>query len=296
MTWIIPKNLHTFLCVQDMQALILDSKELSKTLEQSLIVKSKPMQSQIWFQKLKRDSWTQLLFGRILKHSRGKNFTIKWTSSQAVSRVNLSHKQVTEKQTMTQDIYSPTSKEVLNWSDLPLFSLKTLKESCHANLEKNLLTEKAHLFCFMSLENWKEWIIKQRREFSARQKLAHPTKEKEFLYWPTPTVRERTQNINTLFTKTGEIYQGIGTPYRKSKIQATLTLGQAIQYQNTGRQKEDQVNIFGSRQEPSMQTSKNLNAIHLQKLNPRWVETLMGVPIGWTMTNCVNLYVVEPTN
>lgn len=32
------------------------------------------------------------------------------------------------------------------------------------------------------------------------------------------------------------------------------------------------------------------------RLNPRWVETLMGVPIGWTMPSCTSPVTIEPTN
>ena len=32
------------------------------------------------------------------------------------------------------------------------------------------------------------------------------------------------------------------------------------------------------------------------KLNPRWVETLMGLPIGWTMPSCSSLVTIERTN
>ena len=31
-------------------------------------------------------------------------------------------------------------------------------------------------------------------------------------------------------------------------------------------------------------------------LNPRWVETLMGLPVGWTMPSCVTPWITEPTN
>jgi hypothetical protein len=46
----------------------------------------------------------------------------------------------------------------------------------------------------------------------------------------------------------------------------------------------------------SSQASMNLNAIHQGKLNPRWVETLMGLSIGWTMVNCANPYAIELMN
>ncbi len=32
------------------------------------------------------------------------------------------------------------------------------------------------------------------------------------------------------------------------------------------------------------------------KLNPRWVETLMGLPIGWVMPSCASPVTIEPTN
>lgn len=32
------------------------------------------------------------------------------------------------------------------------------------------------------------------------------------------------------------------------------------------------------------------------KLNPRWVETLMGLPIGWTMPSCTRPVTIVPTN
>jgi hypothetical protein len=32
------------------------------------------------------------------------------------------------------------------------------------------------------------------------------------------------------------------------------------------------------------------------KLNPRWVETLMGLPIGWTMPSCKSPVTIEQTS
>ena len=32
------------------------------------------------------------------------------------------------------------------------------------------------------------------------------------------------------------------------------------------------------------------------KLNPRWVETLMGLPVGWTMPSCASPVTIERTN
>lgn len=32
------------------------------------------------------------------------------------------------------------------------------------------------------------------------------------------------------------------------------------------------------------------------KLNPRWVETLMGLPVGWVMPSCQSPVTIEPMN
>jgi hypothetical protein len=32
------------------------------------------------------------------------------------------------------------------------------------------------------------------------------------------------------------------------------------------------------------------------KLNPRWVEVLMGLPVGWCMPSCMSPVTIEPTN
>jgi hypothetical protein len=32
------------------------------------------------------------------------------------------------------------------------------------------------------------------------------------------------------------------------------------------------------------------------KLNPRWVETLMGLPVGWVMPSCASPQTIAPTN
>jgi hypothetical protein len=32
------------------------------------------------------------------------------------------------------------------------------------------------------------------------------------------------------------------------------------------------------------------------KLNPRWVETLMGLPVGWTMPSCASPVTIAPMN
>ena len=247
--WIIPKNLHTSAYVPDMEELILDLSELSQACEQSLLVRSKPTRSRTWLVKLKRDTWTQLLFGRMLKHSPSQAFTEKYLSSVPVFHANLSAPQEEEKEMKIQDISGRTLSEVFEKLHQKWYSLKTSKASYQANLKAtNGATQKGRPFCFMSCESWRGWVIEQRREYSARQKSAHHIREKECL--------------------------SLGQ--RSSNLELSSLSAQDFQVE------EDKNSTVGNHQG--------------LKLNARWVEALMGLPIGWTMPSCTNPLTVPPMN
>lgn len=289
--WIIPKNLHTSHYVPDTAVLISDLSELSQACEQSLLVRSKPMLAQTWLRKLKRDYWTRPLFGRILKPFLGKAFTERWTSSQAAFLVNPSQRPEKEKEMKTPVTFSHISREELSLLDLPLFSLRTSKESSLVNLQQVKKMKKERPFCYMSLENWKDWVTEQRRAYLVRMKLGPPTRGKESLSWATARVGMSNAPA------------GGGDPLKKE-----WRFRLENQVQISFPQEEEKNKNYGSPQEllptptatehkyrlkRTSQSSQNLNAVHKGKLNPRWVEALMGIPIGWTMVTCANPYVIE---
>ena len=292
--WIIPKNLHTSHYVPATAELISDLSELSQACGQSLLVRSKPMLAQTWLRKLKRDYWTRPLFGRILRPSLGKTFAEKWTSSLEASLVNPSQLQDVEKEMKTPVTFSHISREELSLLDLPLFSLRTSKESSLVNLQQVKKMKKGRPFCYMSLENWKDWVTEQRRAYLVRLKLGPPTREKESLSWVTARVGMSNAPA------------GGGDPLKKE-----WRFRLENQVQVSFPQEEEKIKNYGSPQElfptptatdhkyrlkGTSQASQNLNAVHKGKLNPRWVEALMGVPIGWTMVTCANPYVIELTS
>ena len=329
--------------MQDTEELILDLNESSQICAQSLLVRSKPTRSRTWSQKWKRDSWTRLLYGRILKPSLGKAFEERWTSSLEASLVTLSQPRAVEEEMKILDTSSHISKEESLFSDLPLFSLRTSKESSHPNSEKDGTTEQERPFSSMSFVSWKDWVTKRRREYLARAKSAHLIKERESSSWASPrtgmskapagggdpnkkeyhsrienqvqkwatpikedykrrgpnskqqglpnqiqnwpTVRANKgqggpQDPSKLRNKDGTIWTGFGTPY-KNGMNKQVHLTQLMSSPIYGLQGEEKNKKNGSQKE---------------QLNPRWVPTLMGVPIGWTMATCVNPYVVESTN
>ena len=103
-----------------------------------------------------------------------------------------------------------------------------------------------------SLATWKALVIKRRGEYSQRVKLALLTREKESTSWPTATV----------FDVTGGSYP------------TELVNGQW----RSKHSKDPNSPWYGAKLRDAVEKHEN----HTGKLNPDWVEWLMGVPTGWT--------------
>ena len=177
MMWILPKQLHTFPYVQDTEELISDLNEQSLICEQSLLVRSKPTLARTWLRKWKRDSWTQHLSGRILKPSLGATFVERWTSCLADTLVSPSQPLESDLEKTTQDISGLILQMELDLCNLDYVSSKTWKAISPLDSEK-------------LSKNWKALVIKQRGEYSARQKLVRHIEESESSLWPTPCAME----------------------------------------------------------------------------------------------------------
>jgi hypothetical protein len=96
---------------------------------------------------------------------------------------------------------------------------------------------------------------------------------------------------------------------RKDGKERMDTLGRVVQANHSTHGSR-----LGSWRTPSVAEAKNQNTstqIYLQnqvgatlkvkqkttgKLNPRWVETLMGLPVGWTMPSCASPVTIAPTS
>jgi len=120
--------------------------------------------------------------------------------------------------------------------------------------ESSLKTSKdtSVLDCEKSLATWKALVIKRRGEYSQRVKLALLTREKESTSWPTATV----------FDVTGGSYP------------TELVNGQW----RSKHSKDPNSPWYGAKLRDAVEKHEN----HTGKLNPDWVEWLMGVPTGWT--------------
>ena len=241
--WIIPKSLHTSAYVPDTAALISDLNELSEQLERSLIVRSKATLARTWLKKLKTDTWTQRLYGRILKPSRGEHFASAWTYSAEAFLASHLAPPGDEQETATPATSGPILCEGSeSWADLPLFSSKMSREYlAQASAVQGGATPPARPFCAMSSASWSAWVIERRRGYLARLKLAPRTNASGYLYsgseqtsaqtdtrelescWRPPTAQESGQEEN-LTDKAGLPWRGEGRAYRADGTFKSMTL------------------------------------------------------------------------
>ena len=117
--------------------------------------------------------------------------------------------------------------------------------------------------CVTSCQTWASWVSEQRGEYSQRLKSVSHTSAKECSSWPTPAAHE---------ARLGYQDRSRG----KKGTQKSLTTI-VVDHQ----QDQDSHNIGGS---------------HRGSLSPRWTETLMGLPVGWTMPSCAEPWIIAPTN
>ena len=293
--WILPKQIQSLTSVS-----VLDTKESEKDLEEfcqmsekSLMWRSKPSQLRTWLTRWKRNSWMQHLSIRTLKSSHTKSFVDKWTSYLEDSLANHSLKLELEKLQKTQDTSSLTSQKESESANLELFSSRMSKESSQQKPQME------NQFSDMSSEHWKDWVTKQRLEYSQRVKSASHIKEKESSSWDTPRVggvdeswktaeaRGRTSNLYAQMDKVinyptpsvvGCVEGGVAKNVEMNEKGFSATRENGTKY---GAKLRDAVIHQASQQD---QTNLNTNGKPLVslKLNPDWVEQLMGLPIGWT--------------
>ena len=247
--WILPINKSiTSACAVDTKESGLDSEEFSQICERSLTWRGKDSLSRTWLQRWKRESWMQHLCTRTLKPSRTESSVDAWTSSLVDSRANPSVLLESVKALKILGTCSHTSQPESESANLELFSSKTSKELSQPRPQ----TE--NQFSSMSSESWKAWVTEQRQEYSARLKSAHLIRESGSTSWPTATTRDWKDTNATV------------PPSRANPSKQTL--GQRVAH--VGLLDQANLSTTGKSQESQ------------GKLNPDWVEQLMGLPVGWT--------------
>lgn len=231
----------------------MDCEEWSKACELWLWWRGKDSVSRTWRQRWKRENWIRVLSTRTYSGSLGTSIEDLWTSSLVASRVNLSATLEVAKPPKIADTSGPTSKQESLFSDQAFASSRTLMESPQPSHPDTTQ------FSTMSSATWKKWVSERRRDSSRRRKSAHHTCGSDGSSWPTPTVAEG------------------------GKISNTANFGQkALSNHPAIQGTPDRLPLNKSKGGlPDLDRSSTRGKSRGQ-LNPDWVDTLMGFPIGWT--------------
>lgn len=115
--------------------------------------------------------------------------------------------------------------------------------------------------CPTSSKTWQQWVIERRGAYSQRLKSGRRTQGSACSSWPTANARDWKDSGSSQGMR---MSPNLGTAVHRN--------GQAAQENNS---------VHGNRR---------------GSLNPRWVETLMGLPVGWTMPSCASPVTIGQTS
>ena len=305
--WIIPNNFRACPSARDTAASRLDSNEQAFACAQSLMWRGKHSPQRTWSQRLKREKWLRLLSGRMLRPSLTQTFTAEWASCLPATHANRSARPAKEKEKQT----SATCGHSLQ-GELPLAS----PDLCSAKMSRDTLPLGLKTFS----ATWGQWVTATRQDYLARLKSEQATRERESSYlgnWPTPgasqahingqgrsTVeevsRQKTFHLKHRTNKSGEVVVREKGRTHQATLASAVVGAQnwttpaahepRLGYQNRnngkkGSQKSLTTVVIDAGQPVQGNPStdgKNPERWANVKLNPNWVEQLMGVPVGWT--------------
>ncbi len=137
-------------------------------------------------------------------------------------------------------------------------------------------------FCYQPPENTEQWTKRAEYQQTEKGVNLHKPIQTQVLHevekqWRTPSVaEEKNQNTSTQI-------------YLQNQVGATPKAWATPQLQDGHNINQDSTT---HKTIPAQLTKMNMAG----KLNPRWVETLMGLPVGWVMPSCKSPVTIEQTN
>jgi hypothetical protein len=178
-------------------------------------------------------------------------------------------------------------------------------------------------------KTWADWVTERRGAYSARLKLARLIKESASSSWPTVTTQDsyNTPCASQMERNTPPLVVAVHGPLAPASSSlngsrqglswatpaARDTQGQrgAAAHARKGNPLDTLPNQMAQWGTPTARDHKSgrgnnereykeltpmVERQQSGKLNPRWVETLMGLPIGWTMPSCTSPQTIAPTS
>ena len=331
--WILPKSLISAFA-PDMEALTSDSAELSQTCERSLMRRSKPSPAKTYWREWKAGNLMRLRSGAISKPSLGSSFLGWWTSSLVATHVSHSVAQASGSEQKTNDIFGPTSQAEFVFLSHESASSRTLKDTSRWDSPQLLAIWKSwvtrcrgeysarlNAVHRTSASECLSWPTASTRDYKGGYEGGRMRDGKVSMdtldvavaayaeggllaSWPTPTVQEAGKignqaNYGQTALSNHPALRGEATreKYEKSRPGPAdpanhSTTGSRPESWATPRAEHDLGGHRGTKDTLHSQMKQAANG----KLNPRWVETLMGLPVGWTMPSCASPVTIAPTS
>lgn len=304
--WIVPKNLPYCRYAPDTEASNLVLSECLENSPSSLMWRSKPSLLRTWLTRWKRGGWFRRLSGRILRPSLQKSFEARLVSSLEGIHASRFQPQGSARERMTRGISSLTLRQLLSDASQACASSRTSTDMYRWDSPQLSAT-------------WKKWVTKQRGEYSQRLKSERRTREKECLSlqgvnWPTPDLMPDAPNSGSNKKNCPKSFkEGINWPTAQatdgekapkfhkggnlSLPHAAKTIGPpAPANRSTNGKNQESWPTINTEDSKGSGSAKTRNAgkqmmLHHKvrdgdaskgKLNPNWVEHLMGLETGWT--------------
>jgi hypothetical protein len=166
-------------------------------------------------------------------------------------------------------------------------------------------------FCYQPPENTEQWTKRAEYQQTEKGVNLHKPIQTQVLHevekmWRTPSVaEEKNQNTSTqiyLQNQVGATPKAWATPNTMDCLppKSPEALARNLQKGGCRNLREDVVYRTGQWGKPTARDHKELTPMvertQAGKLNPRWVETLMGLPVGWVMPSCASPVTIAPTN
>jgi hypothetical protein len=257
-----------------------DSGSLYKTLEQSATWKTKSRRAASWRTIWKKVGWTTRLFGQTYEPSTAQRGVESWIASLADTRASRSVLQEKGLEQLTHGISGLTCDESWERFSREYASSRTSALICDLDSTR-------------SPETFKAWATRLRQACLQRRKLALRTGASGCSSWPTATQNWQTPNAaaeapnlgsnikngpKSLMAQADQVTPQWGTPTSRDWKDGASPSMEAPTNGLLGRQ-APRTAMPGDESLPPDQTSR-------RRLNPRFVEWLMGWPDGYlALTN-----------
>jgi len=316
--WIISKSLlRSWNGAPDTAALEWDSKELSEICAQSLTRRSSFIAAKSWSRVWKGGKSTLPEFGLILNPSHANDFEEWWISSAPAGLASPSARQAKDADRRTPAISGPSYKGQLVLFDLVGSSERTSQATLPSALKTSATTwtnwvTKLRRDCSRREKSASRtrdnasssWPTIRAQEpgwtsdgygDNLMKRMARSTESA----WPTPQVSDENgaadPNREDHRAQLRDVETGLGSTSPPPDPDQSNTGGnppeswatpQTSDHHHTFRNDDKTLRRDLAEAFPNKEKKLNHEGNRSPKLSPRWVEALMGLPIGWTDPTC----------